>query len=174
MKLVDDIILLTLQGPVSGWIDRIAEIAKRADIPIDLVNWNRNPRVLAMDIVGIADSSKKLTGLAEVVKELEQETLGLQEAEETATKILMMATKDKNIRPVAVFTSATLAEKYIVAATDENNSFKSGTLLTGHTNPVVLLNLDPKKLPVDPQAINEPEVAAIPDLVGGYGPLGNP
>lgn len=164
MELVDRIIAITSQGPVSGWIDRIGEIAMSTQLPLEFIKWNESPRAVAMAIIDCCDEAakkeKKLEKLNEVVTLLEREVngAGLKEiGPEEPNRILdgsFFVGTDKNGRPqtYCFFDNRELAQAYIDGAyagpnPDGGRRYKQGSALAGSCA-VHIYNLD--QLPHNP------------------------
>lgn len=146
MRLVDKLISLTSQGPVSGWINRIGEIAARAELPIDFINWNNSPRVVSMAIVETCsnESKLKLKFLEKVLKEVEADLTKAKDMEPEdvppipehveATVVVTVDAINKFMDVVASFDEASKAYEYINNSLDPQNKdplfpYKENSLL---------------------------------------------
>lgn len=47
---------VTREGPITGWTERIAQLASSTGLPIEMVRWNGSPYSVASSVVQIARS----------------------------------------------------------------------------------------------------------------------
>jgi len=76
MELVDRIIAVTSQKGVSSWINQIGEVAIQLELPVEFINWNNSPRIVAQTVMEQAADKEKLTQLADLLASLEADVFG--------------------------------------------------------------------------------------------------
>ena len=67
-SLVDEILEITRPGSVTGWSDRLGELARCGCIRIELINWYQSPKAIATDIVRYAKNNDTLDVLESGIK----------------------------------------------------------------------------------------------------------
>lgn len=45
---------ITEDGPVSGWVDRIGKIARKAGLPLHQISWQGSPQIVAFHVIDLA------------------------------------------------------------------------------------------------------------------------
>ena len=61
---------VTEPGPVSQWIDRMGEIARKLNLPLEHIKWNTFPWGVAYDVANMANCSRKADELKEIVSKM--------------------------------------------------------------------------------------------------------
>ena len=61
---------VTREGSITGWTERIAQLAAGAGIPIEMVRWNGSPYSVAADVV-ITARSRSIQSLEIAIVEAE-------------------------------------------------------------------------------------------------------
>lgn len=59
----------TKEGPVSQWVDRIGELARKAGLPLDIICWQGAPVIVACDVYQQAKAYGKIDKLIAVCKD---------------------------------------------------------------------------------------------------------
>ncbi len=129
MELLDQMIAVTAQGPVSGWVNRLGEIAMALELPMEFIKWNDSPRLVAMAIISYcaeADKkAKKFEKLDQIIADLNKDILGegVKDLEPEDINVLPEGTilvgTDRNGRPqvYAFFDNKAKAAAYVQKAT---------------------------------------------------------
>lgn len=55
-ELCDKILDLTRDGPLCEWVERIGQIASKAGLPLEQINWNNSPMIVSWEVIQNAKS----------------------------------------------------------------------------------------------------------------------
>lgn len=69
-KAVDHIIEATRGGPTQDWVERIADIAHRAQLPLEKICWQGSPYSVATNVVTFAVCDGEFYGLKKTLERL--------------------------------------------------------------------------------------------------------
>ena len=53
---VDTIVDITKDGPITGWTERIAQLCKRIGLPVERIDWAGSPIQVALHVVQVSES----------------------------------------------------------------------------------------------------------------------
>jgi hypothetical protein len=54
-RVTDLILAVTKEGPVTGWAERIAQLAERAELPVSRIDWQGSPASIAFRVIEAAN-----------------------------------------------------------------------------------------------------------------------
>jgi len=68
VSLSKDLVAVTEEGRVQDWIERMAVIAREAELPLARIKWQGSPNTVAHDIARISYSMGKIEELKKIVE----------------------------------------------------------------------------------------------------------
>ncbi len=71
-KLTDRVLEATEQGKITEWTERIAQLAKRLDLPIAMMKWSGSPRIVAASVVEFSDNWNVIPQLEAELTQMEE------------------------------------------------------------------------------------------------------